>query len=192
MLTKLIIENIALVRKLELSFASGLSALTGETGAGKSVIVTALSLALGDRADKEQIRHGAGSAQVTAVFDVSHLPSSLRREHADLIDGDSMTVRRFINRDGASRMSVNGKRIGLSRWKPLAAALGEILSQHASQSLMNEDNHLMFLDRFAELSSQVEATAEAFVNWRNVADELRRLKDRREQLIQQRELLLFQ
>lgn len=192
MLTRLTIENIALVRKLELSFASGLTALTGETGAGKSVIVTALSLALGGRADKEYLRHGADSAQVTAVFDVSHLPSSLKREHPDLIDSDSITIRRFINRDGASRMSVNGKRIGLNRWKPLAAALGEILSQHASQSLMNEDNHLMFLDRFAGLSSQTEATAEAFVSWRNVADELRRLKDRREQLIQQRELLMFQ
>ncbi len=192
MLTRLTIENIALVRKLELSFASGLTALTGETGAGKSVIVTALSLALGGRADKEYLRHGADSAQVTAVFDVSHLPSSLKHEHADLTDSDSITVRRFINRDGASRMSVNGKRIGLNRWKPLAAALGEILSQHASQSLMNEDNHLMFLDRFAGLSFQTEVTAEAFVNWRNVADELGRLKDRREQLIQQRELLMFQ
>ena len=74
MLTRLTIENIALVRKLELSFATGLAVLTGETGAGKSVIVTALSLALGGRADKEYLRHGADSAQVTAVFDFSHLP----------------------------------------------------------------------------------------------------------------------
>ena len=192
MLTKLTIENIALARKLELSFAKGMSVLTGETGAGKSVIVTALSLALGGRADKEYLRHGEQSAQVTATFDVSGFPASFKRTYAEFIENVSLTLRRVINQDGGARSWVNGKRTGLARLRPLAADLGEILGQHVNQSLMNEDNHLGFLDRYAGLTKEAESTGVAFTEWRSVAEKLSRLKQRRVQLIQQRELLLFQ
>ena len=192
MLTKLTIENIALAQKLELSFDNGMSALTGETGAGKSVIVTALSLALGGRADKEYLRHGEQSAQVTAVFDVSDQTAAFKRTYAEFVENDHLTLQRSISHNGGARSWVNGKRIGLTRLKPLAADLGEILSQHANQALMNEDNHLGFLDRYAGLTKEAEATSLTFTEWRKVAEELSRLKNRRDQLIQQRELLLFQ
>ncbi|MDH4035457.1 MAG: DNA repair protein RecN, partial [candidate division Zixibacteria bacterium] len=192
MLTKLCIENIALAQKLELSFDMGMSALTGETGAGKSVIVTALSLAMGGRADKEFLRHGAQSAEVTATFDLSGQPPKFKKTYAEFVRNDHLTLRRSISHDGGAKSWVNGKRIGLARLKPLAADLGEILSQHANQSLMNEDNHLGFLDGHAGLTELAETTGLAFTEWRTVNDELSRLKNRRDQLIQQRELLLFQ
>ncbi len=192
MLTKLSIENIALVRKLELSFKPGMSALTGETGAGKSVVVTAIGLALGGRADREFIRHGAEAGKVIATFDLSEASRRFRREFSEFIDGDSLTLHREIRRDGGTRSYLNGKRIGQARLKPLAMALGEILGQHANQSLMNEENHLGFLDQFAGLEDIVDQTRHAFAAWRSSAEELSRLKRNREQLIQQRELLLFQ
>jgi len=192
MLTKLTIENIALVRRVELSFQPGLTALTGETGAGKSIIVTALSLALGGPADREYLRHGAESAEVTAQFDVSRMPAAFQRDYAKYIVDGAIELQRVVSGGGGSRSWVNGQRIGSERLKPLAAALGEILSQHAHQSLLNEDNHLVFLDNYAGAGAQTETVSELFAAWRKVADELGRIRATREQLVQRRELLTFQ
>jgi DNA repair protein RecN (Recombination protein N) len=192
MLTKLIVENIALLRKAEVTFESGMSVLTGETGAGKSVIVTALSLALGGRADREQIRHGADKAGVAAFFDVSKASTAFKRTHAQLIDNDAIHIVRTISRKGSGKIKINNRQSTLAELKALASPLAEILGQHAAQALMDEDNHLDFLDAFGDLTALREEVANAFRAWRSVADELARTIRRREQLIQERELLLFQ
>jgi DNA repair protein RecN (Recombination protein N) len=183
MLTKLTIENVALVERAELTFETGLSVLTGETGAGKSVVVTALAMALGDRADREFVRHGAKGAAVTARFKCEPVP--------DLPDG-RLEVDREISADGSSKARVNGKQASLAHLKQVTAPLAEILGQHANQMLMNEENHLAFLDRFASLEPLHDEVAQLYSDWQKVATELRSVKNQREQLANERELLLFQ
>ncbi len=192
MLRRLAIENVALLDKTELVFKPGLSVLTGETGAGKSVVVAALSLALGERADKEFIRHSAESCRVEAIFDAASLPARMKAELAEYINESSIIVEREISREGASKVKINGRAASLTSLKAVTAPLAEILGQHAGQMLTSEDNHLYFLDHFGGLERDRESVAEIFREWRRAADELRRIRARREQLINERELLLFQ
>jgi DNA repair protein RecN (Recombination protein N) len=192
MLKRLNIQNIALVTEAELLFEPGMSVLTGETGAGKSVIVMALGLALGDRVDKEQIRHGAERAIVEATFDVSALPSSYRTTYADFIHDGLVTVQREINRDGSSKVKINGSPSTLGTLRDLTTPVAEIVGQHANQMLMDEQNHLLFLDGFASLDGIRQEVAELFDHWQKAAFELRRTRDRRDNLAAERELLLFQ
>jgi DNA repair protein RecN (Recombination protein N) len=192
MLTKLKIENVALVDSVELTFEPGLSVLTGETGAGKSVIVTALALALGERADREFVHHGTDSAIVCANFDISRPPhNSLRHPPSDG-DVDLVEVRRELAADGISKAKIDGKQASLSQLRRIIAPMAEILGQHANQMLMNEDNHLAFLDRFASLEPLREEVAQVFSEWQKVSTELASIKGKREQLKRDRELLLFQ
>ncbi len=192
MLLSLTINNIALVDRAELSFDPGLSVLTGETGAGKSVIVTALSLVLGGRAEREFIRHGSSQAFVEARFDVSPMPTRYKKEFADYINDNRLQIRRELTRDGNSRVKINGAMSSVSRLKELTAPLAEIVGQHASQMLMNEDNHLRFLDFFGSLDEPRESVAQQYEQWRRVHRELQTVREKREQLIRERELLLFQ
>ncbi len=192
MLKSLRIDNIALVESAELRFERGLSVLTGETGAGKSVIVTALSLALGERADREFIRAGETRATVEATFDVSAMSGQYKKKYADDIIDNGFTVLREIFNNGSSRVKVNGTASTLGRLRELTSPLAEILGQHANQMLMSEENHLLFLDHFAALDILREEVTEVFTQWEKTETELRRIRSRREQLVKERELLLFQ
>jgi DNA repair protein RecN (Recombination protein N) len=193
MLKKLSIKNIALVEDVTLEFHTGLTVLTGETGAGKSVIVNALALILGERADREYIRHGADSAEIEAAFDTVHLPPRYRKEFFEYIDDDNMLViKREISRDGNSRIRIKDSPSTLVRLKELTSPIAEIIGQHANQMLMNEDNHLFFLDYFGSLDSQREKLGEIFKEWETVASELKRTVKRKEQLVGVRDLLMFQ
>jgi len=192
MLKHLKIRNIALVDSAELTFEKGLSVLTGETGAGKSVIVAALSLALGERADREFIRTGESKATVEATFDISAMSAQYRRDYADYTVDNNFTVEREIFSTGSSRVKINGTASSLGRLRELTAPLAEILGQHANQMLMNEENHLLFLDHFAALDSLRDEVGQLFTQWEKTQAELRRIRSRREQLTRERELLLFQ
>jgi len=192
MLKSLAVHNIALVENAELTFGKGLTVLTGETGAGKSIIVTALSLALGGRAEREYIRHGADKAAITTTFGVSQMPASWRKQFADAISDGVLTITREITREGASRIKINNELSSLVRLKEITASLAQILGQHANQMLMHEENHLLFLDRFAGLDPLRETLAELFTQWERAVAELRRTTARRDQLMRERELLLYQ
>ena len=192
MLTHLKIRNIALLEKADLSFEPGFSGLTGETGAGKSIIVTSLSLTLGGRAEQEYIRHGSDTASVEATFDVSCMPDIFKNEYVNIISNNTIKVHRTVTRGGGSRASINGARISLGELKTIMAPIAEILGQHAGQMLMNEDNHLIFLDRFGHLTDQAQTVAEIYTQWRSATDQLKRIKNQQQQLQQERELLLFQ
>ncbi|MCP4684197.1 MAG: DNA repair protein RecN [bacterium] len=192
MLDHLIIQNFALVEDVDLTFDKGMSVLTGETGAGKSVIVTALGLVLGDRADREHIRHGASKATVEATFRVERLGRQYKKDFSDYLVENSFTVRREISRDGSSKVKINGTAATVSRLKELASPLAEILGQHANQLLLDEDNHLRFLDSFASLDEMRDETGKLFVRWEKVATELKRTRAHRDELAKERELLLFQ
>ncbi len=192
MLKSLTIENIALVDKVELTFDKGMTVLTGETGAGKSIVVTALALALGERAEREFIRHGADKATVSATFAVASTPASYRKQFADSIVDNAVNVVREISRDGSSKIRINGANATLAKLKELTLPLVEILGQHANQQLMSEDNHLLFLDHFGSLEELRTVVRERFREWEKTASELARVTARRDQLKNQRELLLYQ
>ncbi|HOP07117.1 MAG TPA: DNA repair protein RecN [candidate division Zixibacteria bacterium] len=192
MLTSLHIENIALAENVTLEFEAGLSVLTGETGAGKSIIVNALALAMGDRADREYVRHGAEEARVEACFNISHLSKSLQRQLSEYCENGRILISRTISSEGGSQSSINGRRSTVAQIKEATAPFVEIVGQHANQALMDESNHLSFLDRFGSLDSLAEEVAEDFRKWQSNRTKLEHLRNRRAQLHQERELLLFQ
>ena len=192
MLRRLKISNFALIDDLELSFDSGLSVLTGETGAGKSVIVTALSLALGDRADKEHIRHGSTRATVEAEFSAERMSPHYKSAYEDYIVDGFFIVTREINRDGNSKVKINGTAATVARLQELTSPLAEILGQHSSRLLLEEDNHLLFLDRFAGVEHDRDDLGRLFAAWERARIELQRTERKREELARERDLLLFQ
>lgn len=192
MLTHLRIENLALVDRAELSFSRGMTVVTGETGAGKSVLVAALALALGDRADKDQIRHGATDALVEATFSVDQMPQAWRTEVAPYVSDNQLTITRTISRENAGRVKIGGVNVPLARLKEIAEPLAEILGQHASQLLLQETAHLQFLDRFAQVESLRDDVSSHFHEWQRAVEQLNELERRRLGLAEERELLLFQ
>ncbi|RKX29409.1 MAG: DNA repair protein RecN [Candidatus Zixiibacteriota bacterium] len=178
-LKKLVIHNFALIKQTSMSFQSGLTVLTGETGAGKSVMVNAIDLAIGNRADKEHIRYGCDSSNVEATFE-------------NLSEVKQVVVFREISRSGNSKVKINGQTSSVSHLRSLTSPKIQIVSQHSGQLLMNEENHLAFFDHLAGLTAECELVAKLYANWRLAVDELKRVSNRREQLIKERELLLFQ
>ncbi|MEW5796951.1 MAG: DNA repair protein RecN [Candidatus Zixiibacteriota bacterium] len=192
MLQRLKITNFALIDDIELFFDRGMSVLTGETGAGKSVIVTALSLALGDRADREQIRHGCSRAVVEATFSVERMSPQYRAEFTEIIVDNTFTVSREILKDGSSKVRVNGSVVTLARLNELTSPLAEIMGQHSSRLLLDEENHLLFLDSFAGVEDLRDEVSGLFTQWDEVRSELRRTRSHRDEIERERELLLFQ
>jgi len=156
MLKSLHIENFAIVDAADVSFDTGLNVITGETGVGKSLIVDALSIALGERAYKDFIRDGYPSAVVEAVFEVK--PGEQKKLAALGIEHATLTVKREIRLQGASRVWINGQSRTVQELKDLGDLLVDLHGQHEHQYLLNEDHHIDFLDQFAEsagLKSQV-------------------------------------
>lgn len=192
MLTKLIIENIALVPYAELDFPPGLCVLTGETGAGKSVVVQALSLALGERAEKDSIRHKEEFAAVTAVFDVTYFTPAFKRQFDVFIDNDEIVIERIISRDSSSKVRINEKNVTLNQLNNLAIHLAEIMGQNSNQLLINEEHHLDFLDQFGGLTALRESISGMYYDWKKVAEELRRTVMKHADLGHERELLMYQ
>ncbi len=191
MLTQLIIENLALVERVVLHLEPGMTVLTGETGAGKSVIVTALALALGCRGERDFVRHDSDGLRVEARFTRSPEYAS-EHDSTTAATPDSLVVKRSVSAAGKSSVTIDEQKASLGHLRSIADSLGEILGQHANQRLMNEENHLGFLDEYAGLEDLVEAVRETFREWQKRAHELDRIIARREQIEHERELLLFQ
>ena len=150
MLVELTIKNIALIESLRIEFAQGFNVLTGETGAGKSIVVDSISLALGGRADRDMIRTGADRGMVQAVFDVSGNPRARQvLQDLDIEDDDGLVaIRRELSRSGRNICRVSDVVVPLNTLKQLTATLMDIHGQHEHQALMNPAKHLDFLDAF--------------------------------------------
>src|SRR5512138_805218 len=149
MLTDLNIKNFAIIDTLHVPFGPGLTILTGETGAGKSIIVDAVNLILGSRASAELIRSGAEEATVEALFDLSGHPDlvALLTELGVECD-DELLVRRVVSRSGKNRVFIGGGLSTLAVLTELARRLVNIYGQHESQTLLKPENHLVLLDGF--------------------------------------------
>lgn len=179
MLVSLTIRDVVLIERLSLSFRKGLCALTGETGAGKSILLDALGLALGARADSGLVRHGADQASVTAEFELSgdHPAFAILKEQGlDAESGDSasgygsLVIRRTVNTDGRSRAWVNDQPVGVGLLKSLGAELVEVHGQFDTHGLLNPQTHRSVLDAYAGLSAQAAQVAAAHRAWRQVED----------------------
>lgn len=150
MLERLIIENIALIDKLDLELDEGFTVLTGETGAGKSIIIDGLNLVLGGRGSRELITYGEQKCRVEAVFDVSDKPKVIKKLEELGIDSDEgcLTITRELNVSGKSIARVNGVLVPLAGLKPITDMLVDVHGQHEHQSLLDDSNHLKVIDAY--------------------------------------------
>ncbi len=193
MLTHILIQDLAIVSRLELDCARGLTALTGETGAGKSILIDALGLALGDKADASVIRAGQERAEVIASFDLTHCPAA-RAWLADqaLEDGGECILRRLIARAGRSRAFVNGRPASGTQLKDLGDLLVDIHGQHAHQSLLRANDQRALLDAYGEHLDLATAVAAAFRDYRTLDRRLTELETAGDERTQRLDLLRFQ
>jgi DNA repair protein RecN (Recombination protein N) len=170
------VRNFILMDALELRLSPGFNVLTGETGAGKSIVVGALSLVLGGRASTEHVRPGETEAEVEALFDVSEAEGvRARLEASDIPFGDGeLVLRRVVQANGRSRAYMNGKLCTAGELAVLAPELCDIASQHESVALANQGTHLQYLDRFAKLANARGALATQVLALEGVAAEIRR------------------
>ena len=172
MLASLAIRDVVLIDRLDLAFAPGLTVLTGETGAGKSILLDALGLAIGQRGDAGLVRHGASQASVTAVFEIPdrHEARRIAAEQGIADDGGPLILRRTLGSDGRSRAFVNDEPASVGLLRRLGASLVEIEGQFESQGLLDAAIHRRLLDAFA--GARADETANAANRW----SEARRLK----------------
>ncbi|WP_105370055.1 DNA repair protein RecN [Neorhizobium huautlense] len=168
MLSQLSIRDIVLIERLDLAFETGLSVLTGETGAGKSILLDSLSLALGGRGDGGLVRHGEERGQVTAVFDVpgNHDARRLLRENGIDDDGD-LIFRRVQSADGRTRASINDQPVSVQLMRQAGQLLVEIHGQHDDRALIDTDVHRTLLDAFVGLTEEVQAISGLYRSWRD-------------------------
>jgi DNA repair protein RecN (Recombination protein N) len=169
-LTHIHIKDLAIVESLELDFSSGLTVLTGETGAGKSIIVDALTLVAGNRADAALIRAGAARAEIAASFDIRQVPPALRDmlEASAIEAGEELLVRRVISADGRSRAFLNGQAVTLQQLKDIATLLLEVHGQHEFQSLVRPTAQRELLDTYGRLESRAAEVAQAHGRWQQL------------------------
>ena len=174
MLTRLSIRNIVLIEALDLTFGRGLGVLTGETGAGKSILLDALGLVLGNRADSGLVRGGEDKASVSASFEFAALPLALaeRLDDADIEieDGEPLIVRRQLRADGKSKAFVNDQPVSVGLLREIAGFLVELHGQHDDRGLVNPRGHRALLDRFAGVDGA--KLAAAWTGWRRAEDAL--------------------
>jgi DNA repair protein RecN (Recombination protein N) len=179
MLSHLRVRDLVLIEELDLALSPGFNVLTGETGAGKSLVVTALDLLLGRRASSELVRLGASEAEVEGVFDVSDEPAVLvRLEQAGLPVGDELLIRRVIPAEGRHRCYVNGKLSSLSVLASLAQGLASVMGQHEHHSLLDPAGQLALLDGFGGHDRLLAQMTELASSAAAAADRLRSLNER--------------
>ena len=168
MLTSLAIRNIVLIEALDLAFGAGLGVLTGETGAGKSILLDALGLVLGNRAETALVRAGEDQASVTATFEFVDLPEPIRlalaEAEVELEPGEPLIVRRRVKTDGASKAWINDQPVGAALLREIAPALVELHGQHDDRGLVNPRGHRALLDRYA--GGDVAGVEDAWAKWR--------------------------
>lgn len=168
MLVQLSIRDIVLIERLDLAFETGLSVLTGETGAGKSILLDSLSLALGGRGDGSLVRHGEDKGQVTAVFDVGngHPARTLLKGNGVDDDGD-LIFRRVQSADGRTRAYINDQPVSVQLMRQVGQLLVEIHGQHDDRALIDTNAHRMLLDAFAGLTDEAVDLGESYRRWRD-------------------------
>ncbi|WP_066961737.1 DNA repair protein RecN [Microbulbifer sp. Q7] len=193
MLLHLSISQFTLVDQLELEFGPGTSTLTGETGAGKSITLDALGLALGDRGNGELVRAGAKRADIHATFDIAqHAEARAWLEEQEMDAGREVILRRTISADGRSRAYINGQPVTLMQLRTLGEQLIDIHSQHEHQSLLKKDTHRRLLDEYAHAEAHSAEVRIHYKTWQDQYRRYRKLADSAEETQARRDLLEYQ
>ena len=172
MLTHLALKDFAVVRATELEFGPGMTVISGETGAGKSLLVDALGFLSGLRADSGVVRHGSERAELSADFDLAATPAAMAWLRDNDLDEDGQCqLRRVIRADGGSRAWINGRPATLAQLAELAGQLVEIHGQHEHQALLSRASQLALLDGHARNQAQRDAVRAAAARWQALLDE---------------------
>ncbi|NTS77565.1 DNA repair protein RecN [Catenovulum sp. SM1970] len=195
MLSHLFVKDFAIVESLDLEFQAGMTTITGETGAGKSISIDALGLCLGDRADAGMVRAGASKAEISATFNISDIVNAQNWliQH-DLADSNSneCIIRRVISCEGRSRAFINGSPVALQQLKALGVFLINIHGQHAHQALTKSDYQLTLVDSFAGHDDLLESVHNAYQYWDMRRSEYKKLKQQESQQADRLQLIEYQ
>jgi DNA repair protein RecN (Recombination protein N) len=193
MLARLHIRDFAIVHNLELAFEPGFTVLTGETGAGKSILIDALALALGERAEAAVIRHGSARAEVTAEFALPPAPDAARwLTERDLAEDGECLLRRVVERDKPSRGYINGRPVPIQMLRELGEFLVDIHGQHEHQSLLKRDAQRRILDDHAGLTDTLEKLTGHYHEWKSLGERLEALRRESSDREARLELLRYQ
>ena len=193
MLTHLSIRDFTLIDQLDLELEQGMTVISGETGAGKSIMLDALGLALGDRGDSDMVRHDCERADISASFDLSKLPLAQQWLTENELNQDNECIlRRVVGRNGRSRAYINGQPSPLQNLRALGELLIEIHGQHEHQKLLKKDHHRPLLDGFGDLDALGSQTRQQFRNWQQLQQRLDVLRSRSEQQDAREQLLRYQ
>lgn len=194
MLKELCIENIAIVKKECVVFDKGFSVLTGETGAGKSIVIDSIGLIMGARASKELIRSGEDTASVSALF---YNITEEEKERLSSLgfapeEDNTLFIRREISVSGSSTAKINGKSVSMALLREVGEFLINIHGQHASQALLDEENHILYLDAMADNSSMLKEYGVIFAEYSEIREKIRELKKKESEKERTIELLKYQ
>jgi DNA repair protein RecN (Recombination protein N) len=193
MLTDLSIRDYAIVQRLDIELHAGMTCVTGETGAGKSIMLDALGLCIGDRAEAKAVRAGADRAEISALFSIEKLPEAQAwLDRAALLEGHECLIRRTVSSDGRSRAFINGSSATLAQCKELGELLVDLHSQHAHQSLLRRSVQRELLDAFSETTAEALSIAEESNCIRALKHELETLRSSSNEIAERRDLLNYQ
>jgi len=176
MLTQLNIQNFAIIDNLDLDIPTGMTVITGETGAGKSIAIDALGLTLGDRADAGMVKHGSKRSDITASFDLSKIPQAIKWLKEQELDNDGeCLLRRTISSEGGSRAYINGRPVPLQMVKSLSEKIIDIHSQHQHQSLLRNEEQRQLLDNYGGQQPLAQQVKQAYQQWHQLSKEYQAL-----------------
>ena len=193
MLSHIFLRDFAIIETLDLELEPGMTALTGETGAGKSILIDAIGLVLGDRADSGVVRHGAEKTEITLSIDVSDTPSAMQwLKDQDLDQDEQCILRRVITSSGKSRAWINGTPTNLTMLRQLGEQVVDIHGQHEHQSLMKKEMQRQLLDDYGSHAKQLQTLDKHYSEWKQLNDKLRQLTDQSSDHQAQIDLLSFQ
>ena len=193
MLLNLSILDLAIVKELQLDLTQGMSVLTGETGAGKSILLTALGLALGERATADYVRPHCKRAEVNLEFDLTATPSALMwLQENEFDENQQCLIRRVINNDGRSKAYINNRPVTLQTLQLFTRQLVEIHGQHAHLTLLESEEQRRLLDNYGKNAELLEQVNSCFRNWQAAQQELQQLQKKRQEAEQREALLRYQ
>ncbi len=190
MLAELHIENYAIIEKLSLQFCDGLCVITGETGAGKSLIVGALQLLLGGRGGTDRIRNGAQNMKIVAKFHPAKYARKILTESS--FDADEVVISRRITSNGRSSFWINENPVSAETVRKIGDFLVDLHGQHSHQLLLDRNTHLSLLDDFARIKNIVDEVNKLFHRYHGVADELDKLRSQKDEILRQQRLIEFE
>lgn len=193
MLTNLSIRDLAVVDDITISFENGMTSLTGETGAGKSMLVDAMSLVLGDRADSNMIRHGSERAEIAASFDTQNNPVLQQwLIEQELDDEDQCHLRRTITKEGRSRAYINGRTVPLAQLRAVSERTIDIHGQHEHQSLVRSETQRQLLDTVAKTQPLLTELTDHYQQWQSLQQQFHQLQQTAQDQAARHELLQYQ